>query len=300
MIAQKNDLKNAQGFQLKIGADPEIFITDEMNNPVSAHDIIPGTKSKPFKVERGALQVDGVAAEFNIHPCTDLVTWFKHLHVVQGQLQRYVNNYNEKFFKTYKLSSSVVASFTKPYWENSVPEHCKELGCDPDYNAEKRSVNPAHTFLNDRAIRLAGGHIHLGWVRDIEPTEEFHFLECCEVVQQLDAVLWTTSFLWDSDNFRRSFYGRKGTFRPKTYGVEYRTLSNAWLRSTETEAWVFLAAQLAYHLYQKGTRLYEDLFIMDYLTKLTLHREEAAKVYTHLVNRYGFSTALMDFVHGNP
>jgi hypothetical protein len=39
--------------------------------------------------------------------------------------------------------------------------------------------------------------------------------------------------LWDSDKKRRELYGALGAYRPKSYGVEYRVLSNAWLESKE-------------------------------------------------------------------
>ena len=55
--------------QLLLGADPEAFVVlKDGGIPVSAHGLLPGTKDKPFPVEKGAVQVDGMAAEFNIEP----------------------------------------------------------------------------------------------------------------------------------------------------------------------------------------------------------------------------------------
>jgi hypothetical protein len=54
---------------ITIGADPEVFIRNTRTNLfVSAHNFIPGTKKDPFKTTFGAIQKDGVAAEFNIIP----------------------------------------------------------------------------------------------------------------------------------------------------------------------------------------------------------------------------------------
>jgi hypothetical protein len=45
----------------------------------------------------------------------------------------------------------------------------------------------------------------------------------------LDLRLAVPSLIWDKDKKRRLLYGKAGCFRPKPYGMEYRTLSNAWL-----------------------------------------------------------------------
>ena len=53
-----------------IGADPEVFVADSLTNTfVSAHDLVPGTKLEPFAVNKGAVQVDGMALEFNSRCC---------------------------------------------------------------------------------------------------------------------------------------------------------------------------------------------------------------------------------------
>ena len=46
-------------------------------------------------------------------------------------------------------------------------------------------------------------------------------------------MMGLTSVLEDEDTQRRELYGQAGCFRPKPYGVEYRTLSNYWLKSRE-------------------------------------------------------------------
>src|SRR3546814_6507370 len=53
---------------MTFGCDPEVFILDEYGAPVSPEDFLPGTKEEPYKVNKGAVQVDGMAGEFNIDP----------------------------------------------------------------------------------------------------------------------------------------------------------------------------------------------------------------------------------------
>ena len=50
---------------ITVGADPELFVKKGRSFQ-SAYGMIPGTKQKPKKVIKGAVQVDGMALEFNI------------------------------------------------------------------------------------------------------------------------------------------------------------------------------------------------------------------------------------------
>ena len=52
-------------------------------------------------------------------------------------------------------------------------------------------------------------------------------------------------------------YGKAGCIRVKPYGVEYRTLSNAWLNSEELMAWVFRATQAGMAAIMSGNDLSE-------------------------------------------
>jgi len=53
--------------QILVGCDPEYFVK---KNGIfqSAHGLIMGDKKNPQKVRNGAVQVDGMAVEFNIDP----------------------------------------------------------------------------------------------------------------------------------------------------------------------------------------------------------------------------------------
>ena len=59
------------------------------------------------------------------------------------------------------------------------------------------------------------------------------------MTRQLDISLFLPSLLFDDDTERRKLYGFPGSFRPKQYGVEYRPLSNKWLRNEVLMTWVF-------------------------------------------------------------
>lgn len=203
-----------------IGADPEVFLWSKLSGGfVSAHDMLPGTKKEPFKVKSGAIQVDGTAAEFNIDPASTANEFYQNIKTVMKELGAQVPNYELKAVPTVKYNRS--------YYDRIIPDYAKELGCDPDYNAWDKAMNSPPEAKG--TMRTAAGHIHIGWTEGADPFDEAHFQTCASLVKQLDYFLGMSSLEWDPDGTRRQLYGRAGAFRPKSYGVEYRVLSNAWL-----------------------------------------------------------------------
>tara|TARA_X000001382_G_scaffold116270_1_gene95365 strand:+ start:3431 stop:4258 length:828 start_codon:yes stop_codon:yes gene_type:complete len=224
-----------------IGADPELFVREEQTNRmVPGFDLIPGTKQEPHKVNNGAVQVDGMALEFNIDPSRSLEEFVDNITSVQQQLQEMVAG------KNYHLVAEPVAEFNQEDL-NNLPGFALELGCEPDYNAwlygQENYLDPSASFLN---WRTGAGHVHIGWTEGVEDIFSIeHRMACIELVQELDYYLGVPSLLWDTDTKRREMYGAPGCYRPKPYGLEYRTLSNAWLRREEYTRQVYLNTKLA-------------------------------------------------------
>lgn len=222
--------------QIKIGADPELFLRDKNTGKfVSAHDLLPGDKFDPFPVTYGAIQVDGVAGEFNIDPASDPNTFNRNVYGVIGQIK-------DRLPSNIEIVNEPVAFFEKGYFD-TLPDINRELGCNPDYNAWTGMVNkrpPEDVVEEDGTImRTAAGHIHIGWGSGFNPQDSNHFEDCMVVVRELDYWLGVYSLLWDRDSRRRSLYGKAGAFRPKSYGVEYRPLSNVWLKDKGLSSWVW-------------------------------------------------------------
>lgn len=218
-----------------VGADPELFMRNPNNGEfISAHDRIPGTKYEPFKVPFGAVQVDGTALEFNIDPAETVDQFVHNIKAVRQTLADYVPGFN--------VVAEPVALYDREYWLTEVPASAQTLGCDPDYNGWTGDQNPPPN-PGAMPMRTASGHVHIGWTEDEDIFGEEHYLLCCKVARQMDYYLGIHSLMWDQDGTRRSLYGKAGAFRPKTYGVEYRVLSNRWLDSDKLIAWVYNAVQ---------------------------------------------------------
>lgn len=223
-------------YNLKIGADPEVFVSDKKTGQlVSAFNLIKGTKANPFKVKHGAVQVDGMALEFNIDPATSLIGFKKNIKAVMEQLSNMVPDHDIKI--------QSVAHFGKELID-SQPSEAKELGCEPDYNGWTENINPRPNA--DTPFRTASGHVHIGWTSGIDPHNHGHFKACCMLARQLDHYLGLPAIYFETPSERRSLYGAAGAFRPKSYGMEYRVLSNDWLKDDKLQEFVFRQSKKAF------------------------------------------------------
>lgn len=229
-----------------VGCDPEIFVKRD-NRFVSAHALIPGDKKNPYKVDKGAVQVDGMALEFNIDPAS---TEQEFVGNVQSVLKTLASMVPE-----YELAPVPVADFPLEYIA-AQPLVARELGCEPDFNAYTGMANIKPNA--ELPMRTASGHVHIGWTSGADIHDPAHLNACRAAVQQCDVVLGLASLFYDSDTKRRSMYGKGGCFRPKVYGVEYRTLSNAWLLSPERMAWVFRNTKKAMQMLMDGRALFSE------------------------------------------
>lgn len=235
-----------------LGADPELFLQNPNDGGfISAHEYVKGSKRKPFPVPHGAIQLDGTAAEFNIDPVTNVNDWISNIGSVMGSLKEMTIG------SGYVLAAEPVADFSPQYFDTEVPSSAKRLGCDPDYDAW--DLCPNETPDGTRTFRTGAGHVHVGWGSGFDVFGAEHFDECARVARQMDYHLGINSLLWDGDNRRRCLYGRAGAFRPKPYGVEYRVLSNAWLKSEDLQRWVFTASKAALADLDNGV-VYEDMY----------------------------------------
>ena len=203
-----------------IGTDPEGFIYDKHKGKfVGAEGKFSGTKDNPFRIKDFFTQIDGMALEFNTTP----ELRFKNLH---NRCMAFINWFKGVHGEMYELIFEPTVDFDDEVWDE-VSFEARMLGCNPDYNAWIMMENEAPDG-EEVKFRTGSGHIHLGWTKVLEGDND-HFDLCCQIVRELDATIGVASLLWDNDKRRRNLYGKAGAFRPKVYGLEYRTLSNAWV-----------------------------------------------------------------------
>lgn len=243
-----------------VGADPELFVVDINTNSFrSAHNLIPGSKDQPFAVPKGAIQPDGTAAEFNILPAKTVGEFCDHITSVLQSLQKHIGDKDPNL----RLRVVPTAHFDPVYF-SKLPNKATLFGCTPDYNAYTSKQNVFDG--TDRPYRTGAGHIHLGWTENEDPDDVAHRYDCMQMTKQLDASLYFSSLLWDLDNERRTLYGKIGAFRPKSYGVEYRSISNAWVADPDLHIWVFNTTKWAAKLLdQEDVELFEDKLVREHI-----------------------------------
>lgn len=217
-----------------IGADPEVFLYD-----ASAKRAIPatlcffGNKSKPEPLDCGTVIHDNVAAEFTVpavNNCNDFVE-------VIGLMRRAVL----EAARTRLANDKIVLDFgsSSRIWKPKDLTHPDTMvfGCDPDFNAwQGGEKNPKPNPESLAGLRSTGGHIHIGvddeWFQR-KPGQ-------LELVRVLDASVGQVIANWEhkggngiNHRRRRTMYGAAGCYRPKPYGVEYRSPSPVWCSSDD-------------------------------------------------------------------
>lgn len=210
-----------------LGADPELFLQKNGEKKIlSAIGKIGGTKKAPKPVEgweKGfAYQEDNVLVEYNIPPAAD----WREFNAANNQMMAYLN---KMVGDKYDCHLVVKASHVMDDDQLQDPE-AHVFGCDPDFNVWTMEENPP-PFNENPNLRSAGGHLHIG----AKMTRMEKFL----MGRLLDASVGLWSVNRDSDKRRRGLYGKAGAIREKPYGMEYRTLSNFWLKSDEYQRKVY-------------------------------------------------------------
>lgn len=216
-----------------LGTDLEVFLKEE-DTIISAEGKVGGTKKNPKSLDRGvSVQEDNMMAEFNVVPADDPKQFRDNIKDALDQLVDLVDPLS--------LDLSGSHSFIG---RELFTEQAQEFGCEPEEDAwgisDDQPPDPS------QEIRSCGGHIHLGYL-DPEDDKEKIINSRIIITKLLDLYIGVPSIILgdDSDRIRTDLYGEPGKFRAKDYGLEYRTVSNFWIRKGSYMEWVFKQARLA-------------------------------------------------------
>lgn len=212
-----------------IGCDPEVFVGDTI--PRSVIGKVGGTKEFPMPLPIGegfCVQEDNVAMEFNIPPSYSKQEFVSNIVKATDFLENNIAAANGWRFDKRSAIQFAMEELDDP--------RAFVFGCDPDYNAWTGRINP-RPHSDDRTLRSAGGHVHIGW--DSIKLNKRRLIRAC------DLFLGVPSVLMDNGELRKQLYGKAGAFRDKSFGVEYRTLSNFWIFDPKLVEWVYSSTERA-------------------------------------------------------
>lgn len=254
----------------------EKIITDKKG--IEAGMIYEHEKGKPFVPNnKGLTVIDGVQAE--LHPAADTCR-----DRLANNIISCLTGVEHSMVGEVKADFSQVVEVSKDELDTLADEN-KKFGCSESMNTHKKGKNKVTQIKADPMKylkRSAGGHIHMGATPKLSPrvptgktieekdmlsgemykrpemkyelydNPQFLALKNPDVlVPVLDIILGNTCVMIDrnpANAERRKNYGKAGEYRLPTYGLEYRTLSNFWLRGRPLFSLVFGLARQAVNM----------------------------------------------------
>lgn len=233
------------------GCDPEFFF-EKKGKIIGSEKII--DRDKGFKVidaytnggtgsicgdHDSKFIVDGVQVELNPRPDSCRAR-------LGNEISKCFRNLQRKMLEDPELSINFSPTIEITTEElDTLDEKSKVFGCAPSINASEKSTSKITVDAATYRYRSAGGHIHLGRLENVVVNS---FDKPDSLVDILDIIVGNTCVLIDRDEGnkkRREIYGRAGEYRLPSYGIEYRTLSNFWLRAYPLASFVFALSRMA-------------------------------------------------------
>ncbi len=231
---------------MTIGCDPEFFLKERKSGKlISAIPFITGTKDMPFRLPLGGnIQRDNVAMEIATDPADSVESFVSN-----------IRNTLTEAIKTLPSDTEIVAAPSASFDPDQLthPE-AQAFGCNPDFDAWEVKENDKPCAV-DNTFRSCGAHIHVGTDGKDENVFLLDFEGKLQMVKIMDCIHGIISSVLDSNKEaidRRQLYGKPGAHRPKEYGVEYRVLSNYWLKSPITVMMMYSLTQDALSIVRNG------------------------------------------------
>lgn len=238
---EKNLSRTIMNFGTTSGTDPEIFVVDADGEVIPAWTFLP-SKAKAESLpgiggQHNTVYWDGFQAEFTVSSAGCHQYLMDSVHSGLKHLWEAV----QKKSKKAKFSIRSVVPVAGEILASADEKHV-EFGCAPSMNLYGLAgkVEAGRTC----PYRFAGGHIHLG----IPPEYRPRIPDMVRAMDMISAVSCVSLFASFDSPVRRQYYGLPGEYRLPGHGLEYRTLSNAWLMHPVIAHLVFdLTRQCAFY-----------------------------------------------------
>jgi hypothetical protein len=233
---------------VSFGGDPELFL-ERGGEIIGSEHVIPRTGLKDGASIYPSVVRDGVQVELNPRSSGHVSVFAQGISTAFEMLARAV-----KKVPGVSISFREVVEVSREELDSLCVES-RILGCKPSFNfygTRPIGVDPA-TFRG----RSAGGHLHFGLLGSRQL-----FKERINLVPLFDIFVGNTCVMLNREPLaavRRENYGRAGEYRTPKYGIEYRTLSNFWLRNYALTDLVYGLGSIALSVYNHRLSEHGDI-----------------------------------------
>jgi hypothetical protein len=240
---------------ITIGTDVEFFFVNSDNKIVTSQEVIKGkygSKNRPYMLPHGAVHRDNVAGEFAMKPARTADEFVDNISAVLLDIKK-------EIFDKFDVRPLFTPSIHIDIDKLNHHEH-RRFGCAGDYNAYLGEKNDSPTALDAGSLRTAAGHMHAGFDHE-------NMSDQCLAAISADIFMGLPSVEHDKDGIERKqkLYGKAGAFRPKPYGIEYRTPSNFWMKSEKMMRWAFNHMRAAILLRHQVPELLGDGSVCEFI-----------------------------------
>jgi hypothetical protein len=239
-----------------LGADPELFFAKVSKD---GRRRIVGSELYLPSGEECNITVDGVQLELNPAPSSCRVYLAMNIKNLFLQLRDYILPQQENLQLDFRQAVTISKQEL-----NKLSEQAKVLGCEPSFNSHKETVGDIQLKVDAEKyrVRSSAGHLHFGQrYHKINPP--LRVLDRVRsVVHALDLFLGNTCVMLDTSpasKKRRKLYGLAGEYRLPPWGLEYRTLSNFWLRAYPLMSFVTGMGRVILRVASPGNTTSSDL-----------------------------------------
>jgi hypothetical protein len=210
--------------ELRWGSDPEVFVVDGDGEILPSWKFLPPKEkaifTTPMALDWGVKTfTDGFQAESlnkGGWSCLQLV-----IYAIRLGLKDILNEARRQH-KCSQFTQHNTPIVKKDHLENEPMENVM-LGCSPSHNVYGLMGDfPG----NPRKLRyrFAGGHIHISQFQHPDRIERY-----VKALDKIVGIYFVAAAAGIDNPIRRKYYGQAGEYRKPEWGLEYRTLSNAWL-----------------------------------------------------------------------
>lgn len=257
-----------------LGCDPELFLERD-GRIIGSERVIPEAGLKPGNSIKATVVRDGIQVELNPTASANMTMVGRSISTAFEMLAREVRKHEGVSISFRDLVDVERAEL------DALSETSRVLGCKPSKNIY--GVRPITVDPKTYTKRSAGGHAHFG----LSLFSRSLFEERDNMVSPFDIFVGNTCTMIDRGpgaKERRENYGRAGEYRTPTYGVEYRTLSNFWLRNYSLMTLVYGLSSIAISMINEGLQanpvedeLIEMVNIKNFVTAIDTNDAELAR-----------------------